>query len=113
MENKYTKEIINVLIGIWCCIVNFISPIWISMIFLCLSGMIYNYDYTMDEGTAPIFGIIILIVWMLLVLIPNVYLGRKLYVTNRKYFLVYIICVIVVCICCFAKYEWNIMTFYT
>ena len=41
------KKIINVLIGLWCCVVDFISPIWGSMIFLCFTGMIYNYDDTM------------------------------------------------------------------
>ena len=89
VEAKYMKKVINVLIGIWCCIVDVVSPIWISMIFLCITGFIYKYDYTMDEGTAFIIGIILLTFWILLVFIPNVYLGRKIYITNKKYFIIY------------------------
>lgn len=107
------KKIFNVLIGIWCCLVNFVSPIWVSMIFLSITGIIYKYDYSFDEGTAFIMGIFLLIFWILLVLVPNVYLGRKIYFINRKYFMIYIACVVLLCICCFAKYDWNIMTFYT
>lgn len=51
-------KIIHVLLGLWCGLVNFVNPIWLVMIFLNITGMIYRYDYSMDDGTAIIIGIV-------------------------------------------------------
>lgn len=103
------KKIINILLGIWCAITCFVTPIWITMIILNITGMIYQYDYSMDEGTAGIIGVVLLLLWIGLAFVPNVYLGKKLYVTNIKYFLCYGICVAVLCALCFAMCNWDIM----
>ena len=112
LEIEDMKKIFNVLIGIWCCLVCYVSPLWLSMIFFNITGIIYKYDYSMDEGTAIALGIILLILWIVLGLIPNVYLGKKIYFVNRKYFIIYITCVIFLCISCFVMYDWNIMRFF-
>lgn len=102
-------KIIHVLLGLWCGLVNFVNPIWLVMIFLNITGMIYRYDYSMDDGTAIIIGIVLLILWILFGLIPNVYLGKKLYSINRKYFIIYIICVVLLCVLCLSMCNWDII----
>ena len=62
-----------VYLGIW-----IISPIWITMIIMNLSGCIYQYDYSMDEGTAGIIGSMLLVLWIFLALIPGVYFLKYL-----------------------------------
>lgn len=83
------------------------------MIFLNISGSIYKFDYSMDEGTAIIIGIVLLVLWILLGLIPNVYLAKEIYYAGRKYFIIYVACVILLSSSCLAMYDWNIIGFFT
>lgn len=103
------KKIMNISFGIWCAIICFVTPIWISMVILNITGMIYQYDYSMDEGTAGIIGVVLLLLWIGLAFVPNVCMGKKLYVTNRKYFFCYGICAVALCVLCFAMCNWDIM----
>lgn len=105
------KKIISIFIGIWCGLVSFVSPIWFTLIFLNVTGMIYKYDYSMDEGTALIIGIFLFILWILLGLVPNIYFGRKMIFWNKKYFVFYIICVVFLCLLCLFMCDWNITEF--
>jgi len=107
------KRIVNILLGIWCAFVSFISPLWLSMIFLNITGIIYKYDYSMDGGTAIIIGIALLILWLLLGLVPNVCLAKKLYFANKKYGLMYGICIVGLCVLCFGMCDWDIIGFWT
>ena len=54
------------------------------MIFLNITGMIYKYDYSMDEGTAVIIGIFLLALWLFVVLLPIVGFLRYAYSLNKK-----------------------------
>ena len=45
------KKITNIIWGMWCAFTTLISPVWLTMIFLNITGMIYKYDYSMDEGS--------------------------------------------------------------
>ena len=80
------RKIIVFILGIWCGIVNVITPVWIVMAILNITGKIYEYDYSMDEGTAIIIGMILAVLWILLALVPNIYLGKRLKLINIKLF---------------------------
>ena len=84
------RKIIVFILGIWCGIVNVITPVWIVMAILNITGKIYEYDYSMDEGTAIIIGMILAVLWILLALVPNIYLGKRLKLINIKLFYTYL-----------------------
>lgn len=71
-------------LGAWCVVSCYISPLWLTMIYLCLSGMIYQYDFSMDEGTAGFLGIFLLVLWAAMVLVPAVIFLKRMYLTGRK-----------------------------
>ena len=79
------KKGIHTLWGVWCVVVTLITPVWLTLTYLNLSGEIYEYDYTMDEGTAIIFGIVMAIMWLLVALLPTVLLIRRIYKVKCKY----------------------------
>ena len=71
------KKLLSFTLGIWCVITCFCSPVWLTLAVVNLTGLIYKYDYSMDEGTAGIIGIILLILWIVFVLLPNVVFIKK------------------------------------
>ena len=79
------KKGLHILWGVWCVVVTLITPVWLTLTYLNLSGEIYEYDYTMDEGTAIIFGIVMAIMWLLVALLPTVLLMRRIYKVKCKY----------------------------
>ena len=79
------KKGLHTLWGVWCVVVTLITPVWVTLTYLNLSGEIYEYDYTMDEGTAIIFGIVMAIMWLLVALLPTVLLMRRIYKVKCKY----------------------------
>ena len=107
------KKIINSCIGIWCGLICFVSPIWLTVIYLNITGRIYKYDYSMDEGTALIIGAALFILWVLIGAIPNIYFGKKLFFGKKQFFIGYIIWVILLCLLCLGMCNWNIINFLT
>lgn len=105
------NKIINCFIGIWCGLVCFASPMWLTLIFLNMTGMIYKYDYSMDEGTALIIGLFLFILWILIGVIPNIYFGMKLFWGKKQFFIIYINCVILLCFLCLWMCNWNTIEF--
>jgi len=79
------KKVLYTLWGVWCVVVTLITPVWLALTYLNISGEIYKYDYTMDEGTAIIFGIVMAIMWLLVALLPIVLRIMRIYKVNRKY----------------------------
>lgn len=110
---KTCKKIFNVVLGIWCGVTCFISPIWLALIFLNISGLIYKYDYSMDEGTATIVGIIYMVLWILFVLLPNVAFIKKMYSIDKKYLTAGIVSIILLWVLCLAMCGWDIIGFLT
>jgi len=111
MGSVEMKKIIDSFIGIWCGLVSFVSPIWLTVLYLNISGLIYKYDYSMDDGTSLIIGAGLLILWILIGLVPNIYFGKKVCFLNKKFFTVYIICVVLLCLLCLCMCNWNIIDF--
>ena len=79
------KKGLHTLWGVWCVVVTLITPVWLTLTYLNISGEIYKYDYTMDEGTALVFGMVMAIIWLLVALLPTVLLIRRIYKINCKY----------------------------
>lgn len=114
-KGDFVKKIglflLQIFFGLWCAITSLISPVWLTMIFLNLTGEIYKYDYTMDSGTAGIFGAILLVVWLLIALLPDIYFIKKLYLIRRKYVVVAILFIIFLMALCTAMCNWDIVEF--
>lgn len=54
------KKIGGIILGIWCAFTSFVTPLWLTWMFVTITGRIYEYDHTFDEGTAEIIGVILL-----------------------------------------------------
>ena len=89
------KKLIYFILGIWSAVAGFLSPVWLTLTVLNLTGLIYQYDYSMDEGTAVILGFMMLCVWLLLALLPCILFLRKMRMLGRKAFIVSIIVLLV------------------
>lgn len=89
------KKLIYLILGIWSAVAGFLSPVWLTLTVLNLTGLIYQYDYSMDEGTAVILGFMMLCVWLLLALLPCILFLRKMRMLGRKAFIVSIIVLLV------------------
>lgn len=107
------KTITNVILGIWCAFTAFVSPIWLTLIFLNITGLIYKYDFSMDEGTAGILGLISLVIWILSVLLPDILFIRRMYSVNRKYMFVTFSFMILFAVICIAMCKWDVVKFLT
>lgn len=79
------KKGLHTLWGVWGVVATLITPVWLTLTYLNISGEIYKYDYTMDEGTAIVLGIVMAIIWLLVALLPTVLLIRRIYKVNCKY----------------------------
>lgn len=101
------KKLSNIILGTWCAVTCFISPIWLTLIFLNVTGLIYKYDYSMDKGTAGIIGVILLMLWIVLVLLPNVVFIKK----HKKNRLVIFTIVVLLCLLCMGMCKWDIVGF--
>lgn len=78
------KKATYIIIGIWSAVTCFLSPVWLTLTVLNLTGLIYQYDYSMDEGTALILGLTMLSVWVLIALLPCITYLRKMRLLGRK-----------------------------
>lgn len=105
------KKIGNLIWGIWCAFTSFITPIWLTLTYFNLSGLIYKYDDSMDEGIAIIFGIVMVAVWVLLVLIPGVMFIKRIYKMSPKYAFIAVAAVAVLIVLSLAVCKWNIVEF--
>lgn len=105
------KKITDILLGVWSAVSCFISPIWLTLMFVNITGLVYKYDFTMDEGTAIIFGIAFLVLWILLALLPNLVFIKRLYMKNKKYALVDIAGMVILMLACVGFCGWNIIDF--
>ena len=99
--------------GIYGAFTSFISPVWLTLVFLYLSGLIYQHDFSMDEGTAGILGIFGLVLWILIVLLPDIVLLKQTKSINPRYAILIAGIMIFFIILCFALCGWNIVRFLT
>ena len=110
---KTGKHLLIVSLGIWSAFTSFISPVWLTLVFLYLSGLIYQHDFSMDEGAAGILGIFGLVLWILIVLLPDIFLLKQAKSINPRYAILIAGIMIFFMILCFAMCGWNIVRFLT
>lgn len=101
------KRLLNIVLGAWCAITCFFSPVWLTLAVVNLTGLIYKYDYSMDEGTAGIIGIILLVLWVVTALLPTIIFIKR----NRKYLVIIINVMVLLCLLCIGMCDWNIVNF--
>lgn len=102
---------LNIMLGIWCFLTSLITPIWLTLVCLNMTGRIYDYDYSMDRGTALIIGVFMLALWILFALLPDIIFVEHMYRKNRRYAYIAVILVLVICFICIAICKWNIEGF--
>lgn len=101
------------ILGAWCVITCYISPVWLTMIYLDLTGLIYQYDFSMDEGTAGIIGFGSLMLWIFVVLLPLILFFKKMYAVGRRHFLIaFGLAVVIVCVR-LTMCQWDMVAFLT
>ena len=84
------KKIGEIILGTWCVATSLLSPLWLSLIFINITGLIYKYDATYDEGVAGIIGVVGLMLWIFIVLLPNILLLQNLKNAKRKKMLIFL-----------------------
>lgn len=112
MKNP-VKKFLMALWTIYIAFTSFISPIWLTMIFLQLSGKIYQLDYKYDEGTAGIVGILSLFAWLILVLTPDALYLLKMKTYGIKHLWIGLGLIAGAAIICCGLCGWNIVEFLT
>lgn len=103
----------QVILGIWCAVTYFVSPIWLVMILLYISGQIHKYDFSIDERIAGLFGTILLVIWLLIVLLPCLLFIKRMYAVNHMYMFIALIFTALPAVICTAMCNWNIVEFLT
>ena len=73
------KKILAVISIIWFGVTCMVTPVWLKYAFLNMTGLIYRYDTTMDEGTAGIIGMILFISWVISVFVPDYFILKYLH----------------------------------
>ena len=106
------KKVVFMIQAIWCVITSFITPLWLTLTFLNISGQIYNYDYSMDEGTAGILGVVLLLAWLLFTVLPDGYYIKKVTALGRKYFYITVGVILLLMGMCMAMSGWNLVRFW-
>lgn len=107
------KKALYTLWGVWCILIAWVTPIWITLTYLNLSGQIYKYDSSMDEGTAIMFGIVMAIVWLLLFLFPSILFYKRIYSVNHKYGYIFVVIIALAIVFFMAYCRWDVLTFLT
>lgn len=102
------KKVAYMILGFWSAVGCFLSPVWLTMVFLNLTGLIYQYDYTMDEGTAVVLGLIMLLIWILLVLLPVIIFLKRMYMLGSKVLAGSILGMIILVTLCMAMCRWDV-----
>ena len=108
---KLMKKLVNIVWGIWCAFTTFISPVWVTMIYLNITGLIYMYDYSMDEGTAIPIGLFLLVLWLLIVALPIIGFIRYVYRINKRNLLIFVPSMMVLAMVCVVACGWDIVHF--
>lgn len=112
-KKELIKKILMTLWTIYSAFTSFISPIWLTMIFLDISGKIYQLDYKYDQGTAGIIGMLFLFVWLIFVLTPAVLYLLKMKSYGRKFLWAGLGIMAGTAIICCGLCGWNIVRFLT
>lgn len=78
------KALLTFFLSVWAFLGTIIAPAVLFMLFLCMTGLIYKYDGTMDEGTALYVGLLFFIVFLAFILFPSVAFFKRVKQLEKK-----------------------------
>lgn len=107
------KRIAMITWSLWCAAATFLTPIIATFTYLCITGKVYEYDSTFDQGTAGLIGTLILILWLTTCCIPTLLYLKKLTRYGRKTRYTALAIIVLLLFICYAICDWNIITFIT
>lgn len=107
------RKIVDIIQATWCAFTCFVSPVWLALIWLNITGSIYQYDYSMDEGTAIIIGIILVGIWIVASLVPNIFFWKKKYTENKKKAGWMLAVTLLLCVLGMTMCGWDVVGFWT
>lgn len=96
----------------WCTAACFISPIWLTIIYLYLSGAAYQYGLD-NDGVAGFMGMILLGFWVVLVLVPVVGLLHQRHAAGRRQFWITVVSLAVLILFCLALCRFDVVAYLT
>ena len=100
-------------LGVWCALTSFASPFWLALVFLYLTGEIYQYDASMDEGTAGILGAVCLVIWVLAVLWPDVVWLKNLWKKHPRYLFAAVGVMLILAVLAAGMCRFDLVSFWT
>lgn len=101
----------NIMLGIWCAAATFVTPVWLTVGFLDITGLIYQYDGMVDEGTAGIMGVIELTLWGLFVLLPDIWFLKRMKSQGWRKVCYALGGMAVLILLCLSLCKWNMIRF--
>lgn len=107
------KKIGHIILFIWCALAAFISPIWLTAVFLHITGLIYQYDAFVDEGVAGILGIFGLVIWIVAAMIPFCFFFKYAKSAGRRETICFCGILLFLAILCMALCGWDMVRFLT
>ena len=83
-SGKRMKKVLLFLLGGWTFFCSLITPLTLFFLFLCLTGLVYRYDGTMDEGTALFVGALLLFFLLVFALFPSLAFFKRIRQSPKK-----------------------------
>lgn len=101
------KKMILFVLGTWDYIMAFLSPLWLTVVYMCLSGKVHLLDSTFNENLAGVFGILMLLLWIAAVLVPIAAFFFGIRRSGKKKILIALLVMIVLVFLCFLVCGWD------
>lgn len=102
-------ELTNAMLGIWCAVTSFISPVWLTMGIMDITGRIYAYDGMVDVGTAGIMGVIELALWIVFALLPDIWFLKRMRTQGIRNVFCAAGSMMILALLCMALCQWDVV----
>ncbi|MCH5345016.1 MAG: hypothetical protein J1E64_13355 [Acetatifactor sp.] len=107
------KKIAMIICTIWCALTSFISPVWLTLTFLYISGKVYETDGMLDEGMAGIGGTVFLFIWIIIALVPDIFYLCKMRTYGIKFMWLGLGIMAIAALICCGMCGWDMVHFLT
>ncbi|MDE7334257.1 MAG: hypothetical protein K2O16_18925 [Lachnospiraceae bacterium] len=105
------KKFGYIVLGIWCILTSFVSPVWLTLVFLYVTGLIYKYDFSIDEGIAEVMGVMGIAIWILLVLLPIIFFLKRIKSVDSRAAVISSGIMVLAALLCIAMCGWDVIRF--
>ncbi len=87
------EKILFAINALWSAIIAFSFPACLGIIYATITGHSKGYDYDLgaEKDVAVLFGVVMLIIWLILAIPSNVYILNRLVKKNKWLLFVYLI----------------------